>query len=186
MRYFIGFFATILLIILLIVLLVHGGGKPKQQPTTKALDSYAATNSEVSLTIDGPINAVSLHEQVRITIDRDNATYEHIRGYSGQAVEMQRFPNTQDAYENLLFALERVGFTQGDTVSGLKDERGYCATGARYVFELKDSDKTVERYWSSTCGTPKTYLGQTGETVDLFKAQIPGYSEITANVEVSG
>jgi hypothetical protein len=181
MRYFIGFFATILLIILLIILLVRGGGKPKVPSTVKTLDSYATTNSEVSLTIDGPINAASLHQQVRVTVDRNNATYEQFTGYDGQAVEMQKFPSTQNAYETFLLALQRVGFTRGDK-SVTQDERGFCPLGDRYVYMLKQDGRVIERYWAANCSGARSYLGEVSVTNNLFQAQIPNYNELVQDV----
>jgi hypothetical protein len=183
MRYFIGFFATVLLIILLIVLLVRGGNKPKTPTTVKTLDSYATTNSEVSLTTDGPVNANSLHQQIRITVDRDNATYEQFTGYDGQSVNMQQFPNSENAYESFLLALQQAGFTHGDkTVT--QEERGYCPQGDRFIYMLKQGDKVIERYWSTSCGTNKSYLGSTSLTNSLFKAQIPNYNQLSRGVRL--
>src|SRR3954469_853743 len=101
MRYFIGFFLTIFLIILVIILIFRGGGnKPQAPQTTKTLDSYASTSAEVRLTIDGPINAETLHQQVQITVNKNNATFEHIQGYNGNVVRTERFNNTENGYEN--------------------------------------------------------------------------------------
>ncbi len=57
MRYFLGFFATILLILLVIILLFRGGGNKPKVPTGKTLASYATTDAELRLTTDGPVNA---------------------------------------------------------------------------------------------------------------------------------
>jgi hypothetical protein len=183
MRYFIGFFATVLLIILLIVLLVRGGGKPKTPTTVKTLDSYATTNSEVSLTTDGPVNANSLHQQVRINVDRDNATYEQFTGYDGQAVKQQQFPNSENAYEAFLLALQQAGFTHGSKIV-TQEERGFCPQGDRFVYMLKQDDKVIERYWATSCGTTKSYLGSVSLTNELFKAQIPGYNQLTQDARL--
>jgi hypothetical protein len=184
MRYFIGFLVTILLIILVIFLLVRGGGKPKVTTTAKTLDSYATTNAEVRLTIDGPVNADQIHNQVRISVDRDNSTFEHIKGYQGNTVKMQRYPNNQAAYATFLLALAHVGFTKGNPDPALRDERGYCPTENRYIFELRQDERDIERYWATGCGNPKTYLGNVGLTLDLFRAQIPDYATLTQDAEL--
>lgn len=182
MRYFLGFFATILLIILLIVLLVRGGGKSKVPNTSKTLDSYASTSAEASLTIDAPVNANTQHQQVRITVNRDNATYEQFTGYDGQVVEMQQFPNTQSAFESFLLALEQAGFTHGDKAVA-QDERGYCPEGDRYIYSLKEDDRTIERFWATNCGGTKSYLGSVNLTNNLFEAQIPNYDKLSQDVD---
>lgn len=182
MRYIFGLLVTLGLIILLIVLLVGGGGKPKVPATSKTLDSYATTNAETRLTIDGPINAQSLHNQIRITVDRDNVTYEQVQGYNGNVTNMQRFDNTENAYANFLSALARAGFTKGNPDKALADERGYCSAGDRYIFELRQDEKNIERFWATSCGNPKTYAGNANVTVELFKAQVPGYPDLTQNI----
>jgi hypothetical protein len=184
MRYFIGFLVTIGLIIILIILLFHGGGKSKVPATAKSLTSYAATDAEVSMTIDGPVNAASEHEQVRVTVNRDNVTYQHIKGYDGQVVDTQIFANTENSYDVFLHALLHAGFTKGDSNKALQDERGYCATGDRYIFELNQDNDNLERYWASSCGSPKTYLGALNLTLTLFQAQVPGYQNLTSGIQL--
>ena len=177
MRYIIGFLAFIMLIIILVSLLFRGGGKPKVPTTTRALDSYAASGGEVDMTIDGPINAAANHEQIHISVDRDNAVFEYIKGYEGNVVKMQSYSNDQTAFEVFLLALARAGFTQGNNLPALKDERGYCPLGNRYVFELKQNGRSIERYWATACGKPRSYLGATDLTIQLFRAQIPDFDK---------
>ncbi len=181
-RYFIGFIATVGLIILLIFLIFHSSGKPKVPTTSKTLDSYAVTDAEVSLIVDGPINADQLHQQVNITVGRDSATFEHIQGYQGNVVSLQNYANNVDAYTNFLFALAHAGFTEGNTSSSLADERGYCPLGDRYIFELKQDNQELERFWATNCGSPKTYQGNLSLTISLFQAQIPDYAQLVQNI----
>lgn len=186
MRYFIGLIITLGLLVLLIVLILNGGsGKPGGKPSNKPLYEYASTDAQAILTIDGPINADSLHQQIRITVDNSNVTYEHIQGYQGNAVDTRLFANNQDAYNAFLHALMRVGFTYGDNSSKLKDESGYCPAGRRYIFELRQGDNTLERYWNTSCNQTKTYLGNTGLTLELFQAQVPGYTDLTRNINLT-
>lgn len=183
MRYFIGFFITIGLIILLIIMLITGGDKPKV-PAGKTLDSYAATSAEVSMTIDGPVNSALEHQQIRIGIDRDNVTYEELKGYDGNVTEMHSFPNTENAYNVFLSALAHAGFTKGNTSKDLANEKGYCPLGNRFIFELTHDGKQIERFWATSCGNPKTFLGNTNITIQLFKNQVPDYSELSQNVNL--
>jgi hypothetical protein len=181
MRYFIGFLITVGLIILLIILLFSGHGKPKVAVTSKTLDSYASTDAQVRLTIDGPVNAVSQHEQIRITVDRDDVTFENLNGYDGDVVNSQIFANTESSYDVFLHALAHGGFTKGDPNPAARDERGYCPTGERYIFELTQDGDSLERYWATSCGSPKTYLGNLTLTLVLFQAQVPGYDSLSSN-----
>ena len=180
-RYFLAFLATFGLILLLLVLLFHGGSKPKT-PTGRTLSSYASTDAVVRMTIDGPINADQNHQAVRVTVGRDDVTFEQIQGYQGNVVNEQTFSNNEPAYENFLLALAHAGYTQGNKSSALKDERGYCPLGDRYVFELTQEDQEIERYWATGCGSPKTYLGVLSLTIQLFENQVPGYTDLTQHV----
>lgn len=185
MRYFIGFLITIGLIIVLIVLLFSGGDNKQtsapEQP--KTLVSYADTDTEVRMTIDGPTNANQVHQQVVITVGRDNTDFELLQGYQGSVVNAQSFANNQESYANFLRALSVAGYNNGDTDKALADERGYCSLGSRFIFEIINNGKTVQRFWTTTCGKPKTYLGEAGLTIDLFEAQVPEYNELTEDFD---
>jgi hypothetical protein len=183
MRYFIGFIAAIGLIILLIVLLLTGGGDNKQAPKTpKALDEYGSTSALVRMTIDGPINADSEHKQLRITVGKDDVVYEQVNGYNGDVVNTKVYTNTQDSYTDFLHALGHAGFTRGSDEKALADERGFCPLGRRNIFELIQDNKTLERYWSTSCGSPKSYRGNNSLTIQLFQDQVPDYNKLSQNL----
>jgi hypothetical protein len=184
MRYFIGFMITIGLFILLIFLLFSGGGKPKVPTTSKTLESYASTAAEVSMVVDAPINANSQHQQIHITADRNNVTYEEVAGYDGRVVRQERFANTENAYAVFLRSLANAGFTKGDIKKELSDERGYCPLGTRYIFELRDGSRSIQRFWWTSCGKPKTYLGNPSLTIQLFEDQVPNYPDLSQDVKL--
>lgn len=186
-RYFVGLFLTIGLIILLIVLLVGGGNdagsgnnaKPKVPITKKELISYANTGTEARLTMDGPINSPQEHKQAKITVSRTNTAYEQITGYNGQVTKKYTFSNTENSFSAFLHALAAVGFTKGDTSPEKQDEEGYCPRGKRYVLELNNGSKNIQRFWATSCGGDlKTYHGKLESTLDLFRAQVPGYNKL--------
>lgn len=182
MRYFIGFLVTVGLLILLIIILVGGGGKKAEVPkTNKSFYDYSNTNAEVKLTASGPINYDGDHQQVQIIVSQNTVVYNQIRGYDGQVTKGQSFPNNEAAFSNFLHALYRVGFTTVDTNPDLKDERGYCPQGNRYVFELVQEGHSIERAWVTSCGGTKTYLGQPSTTLQLFQAQVPNYQELAGS-----
>ena len=187
LRYIIGFFITIGLIIFLIVLLVSGGkgSKPTVPSANKQLYSYYNTDAKARLTIDGLVNYQGVHQQVQITVSRTDVSYDQLQGYDGQVVKHQSSPNTQNAFAVFLHALGHTGFTKGDTSADLKDERGYCPLGQRYVFELVDGSKSVERFWATSCSsTPKTYQGQIDNTIQVFKNQVQNYDDLTQDLNL--
>lgn len=184
MRYFFGFLITIGLLILVIVLIIRAGpnGSQVAPKSTKELASYSNTDSEVVLTNSGPINAVSLHREIRITVDADKVTYEVISGYSGNVTKKSSFSNTEDSYENFLRALGHAGFMLGKDDPALENEQGYCPLNHRYVYELNNEGEQIERFWSTDCGNPKTFEGNSTLVQTLFQAQVPEYDQISANV----
>jgi hypothetical protein len=184
MRYLLGFFITIGLIILLVVLLVGGGGGSKVPKTSKPLYDYATSGAQAIMTIDGQINANSQHAKIRITVDHDNVTYEKIDGYDDNVTDMHTYSNTVEAYDAFLHALQHAGFTQGDTDKKLADYQGFCPLGQRYIFELKQDDRSLERFWATNCGGTKTYKGKLGTTIELFQLQVPGYDKLTNDVHL--
>jgi hypothetical protein len=191
-RYLIGIFLTIGLIILLIILLVGGnddGGKGSNKAkvplTSKELISYANTDSEVRLFVDGPINSVQEHQQAQITVSKENTKYEQRRGYNGQVEKMYNFANTETSYSEFLHALAYLGYTKGETKSELRDENGYCPKGSRYVFEIFNNGKSISRLWATSCGKKlATYQGSVDSTLALFYAQVPDYRKLNKDFDL--
>jgi hypothetical protein len=163
-------------------LLFRGGRRQDVPSTDKPLSSYSSTEAEVRLTISGQINAEENHREIQIIVDRDNARYIQYKGYNGEVMEEHQYPNTQAAYYNFLSALARAGFTDGDKSKALANETGRCPLGQRYVMEMKDGSKQLERFWATNCSGPKTYHGNLSLTLTLFQLQIPDYNELRSNV----
>jgi len=184
MRYLVGFFITIGLIILLIILLVGGGGDSKVPSTSKSLTSYVSSGVDAMLTIDGPVNANSEHDKVRITVNRDNVTYEKIKGYDNGVTELHTYDNTSESFDAFLHSLQHAGFTLGDKSKELADEKGFCPLGTRYIFELKQGEQTLQRYWTTSCGKPKSFKGNLGVNLQLFQNQVPNYNELVNDLEL--
>lgn len=182
MKYLLGFFVTILLIIMLIVLLVGGGSTKTAVPNTShSLASYSNDQTAVvRVTVDGPITAPQNHHATRITVSRDSATFEQLVGYNGQITSTQTYPNTQTSYLSFLRGIELAGFTKGDIATNLKNDRGFCALGSRYIFEFEASGKQLERFWSTSCGGTKSFKGNTTINLALFRKQIPDYDKLTS------
>lgn len=183
MRYFIGFLVTIGLIVLLIVLLFHGGNSGKVPQTKVPLISYATTDTVVRETIDETINAPEKHRTIQITVGKDNTTLNIIKGYDGDSQKNLSYPMSESAYGVFLKSLQHAGFTEGNDQSTLKDERGYCPLGKRYIFEVVQGGDSIERYWSTSCAgnAPSTFKGKTSLILSLFQNQVPDYDKQVNN-----
>jgi len=183
MRYFFGFLAAVGLIVVVFILILKGfggHGTPKNQ--INLLD-YANTQTEVQMTVDGPINASQDHRGYQITVGRDTASIQTTTGYQGSVIQAQTYANNATAYANFLRALQLLNFTKGNPDPAKADERGACPSGRRYVFEIVTADQDSERYWSTSCGGG-TFQGNTALVRQLFNKQIPDYERIVSKIQL--
>ena len=183
LRYFIGLMATVILLIILIILLVSGFGSHPIRNKPAPLYTYADSTAVAQVTIAGPITAQSTHNQVTIAVGTDQVVFEAFQGYDGQVINMQSFPNSANSYDAFLRALSTLGFTTGSNNSKNSNSQGYCPFGSRYDFQLNEYGNDIYHFWSTSCGI-KTYGGDTSGTINLFQAQVPNYSQLTANLSL--
>lgn len=183
MRYFTAFLVALGLIVLVFVIIIKAltGGKPKQQID---LNSYATTDAVVRMTIDGPVNADSIHHQIQVSVDNSQTEIQIMNGYQGTVKTDKTYDSNQPAFEEFLHALNLAGYTRGNPDPKVSDERGYCPQGSRYVFELLQGGDTIQRYWSTACGGQGTYKGNTTLTRALFQAQIPDFDKLTGSIQL--
>lgn len=182
MRYFLGFLAAVGLVVLVFVLVLRGFSGGKDSVEVKLTD-YTATDTVMQMTVDGKVVADQEHQMVRITVGRAENKIELINGYQNQVVDTKTFPNNEEAYGTFLRALDLLGYTKGDINPKKGDERGVCATGQRFIFEIKTGSANVQRFWKTTCGSG-TFKGNSSEVRNLFRAQIPEYSKITSKLDL--
>lgn len=176
MKYFFGFLVTIVIIILAFVLVIRGFSRPKTTPKNQtALASYASSETQVQLVVDGRIIAEQDHDAYRITVGRSEVRIETMRGYAGDVVASKTYTNTQEGYANFLRALDIAGFSKGlqNPTAEQRDERGVCANGRRYIFEIVTGSNELQRYWSTSCSGQGTFKGNTAAVKQLFDRQVP-------------
>jgi hypothetical protein len=119
-----------------------------------------------------------------VTVGRDANTIEVIQGYEGQVIKAKTYPNNSEAYANFLRALQLLGYTRGVDDPKLSDERGYCPSGNRYVYEIISGAADVQRYWIGTCGVG-TFKGNSQSIRSLFRKQIPDYGTFVGNLNIA-
>jgi hypothetical protein len=136
------------------------------------------------MTIVGPIVAPQNHNEVQISVNQSNTTFELMQGYDGNVVSSKSYNNTEASYDAFLHALQVADFTKGSNAADLRDDGGYCSTGDRYIFELIQNGSDLERYWVTNCSAPKTYGGNANLTISLFEAQVPDYSTLSENANL--
>lgn len=173
----------VLALIVLVLVLVLKGFKGSQPTYATPLTDYSTTNSQVSLTVDGPVVAEQNHSSYRITVDRNNVTIETIQGYENRVVDTKTYSNNQASFYSFLRALDIAGFTSGKEAKtdSANDERGVCASGDRYVFELINDGSDLQRYWASSCGSG-TFKGNSAKVRQLFSLQVPDFDQLTTGL----
>lgn len=181
-RYIVGAIISLGLIILLIVLLL-GGSNNSRKVNNIYLPSYSSNPySEVVFTQTGPIISNQTHNYLTISVNSSEVQFNLYRGYQNNIVASKIYNNNQTAYNAFLFALYYAGFTIGNNNPKLRNNTGYCSVGDVYTFELINSGRVLEKYWSTNCSSaPSTYGGQLSTSISLFKGQVPNYSQLTTS-----
>lgn len=185
-RYVVAFLLAVGLIIVVIILIIHGltSGPSTTPNVPKNLTDYVGTATSVQLTIDSPVASSTQHKDIIINVGNYQATLTVTQGYEGQVLRSQSYPMSSSSYAVFLRALNYNGFTQGNNDPSLKDERGRCALGSRYIYEILDSNgDDVQRYWYTSCGNG-TFNGSASTVRQLFQSQIPDYATLTRDVRL--
>jgi hypothetical protein len=175
------------LIWLFVALMVRAfsGGNNTDVVEPTALITYANTNTEAIMAIDGPIVQNQEHEAVRIIVGRAQSQIQIIKGYDGQVVDQRTFPNTENSFEEFLAALDNLGFSQALVDSPEPVEQGVCPLGSRIVYTLEDGSDLIGRGWTASCAFG-TFSETRGSIKKLFIQQIPreDFEEITKGLKV--
>lgn len=184
-------FLTIAVGLVLLLVLIFGiGGDNSQKKDDKpesstpaVLSDYITPTSKMVLTTGGRINGDDIYREIRITIDSNSRELQVIQGYQNNVIQTNTFVNNMNAYDTFVRALERTGYGEVRKTSDT-DERGVCATGQRYTFEVFDNSKNVSRTWAGTC-TKGTSQARAPQVLQLFRAQITDYGKLTNNIDLS-
>lgn len=176
MRYFFGFLAAVALVVVAFILIVRGFGGDDRKVQTELMD-YARTDTVMRMIVEGEVNADQDHRSVKVTVGRGTNKIDLIQGYEGHVLEAKSYPSNEDAYTTFLRALQFQGYTKGDTDPERQDPRGVCPAGRTFIFEIVTGSATVQRLWTTSCGGG-TFKGNTALIRELFREQIPDYSDI--------
>jgi hypothetical protein len=182
-------FAVVLLLLIIGTFAIFGGhSSPKHTtgPQVQSLPSYANTNAEVIMTINGIVNGDDAHQAIKITVSQDQRDLDIIQGYSGYVTSHQQFYNTENAYSVFLNAINGYGFLLPLKNSKYPaNDSGQCPDGYLYNFELEQNGTDLSNLWASTCGTSVGTLGgNSPELQNLFENQITNYDTLTENVNL--
>jgi hypothetical protein len=183
-RYIFGLLLAVGLIVVVIILIVRGFSSGPQGPKALDLNSYASSDASVQFTIDSPVTASADHRDIIITVNNTTTTIRVTKGYEGETVRTNTYPMNVSAFAVFLHALTLNGFTKGDSSPELADERGQCALGDRFMYQVIDGNgKNLERYWHTSCDSG-TFKGNALTIRRLFVAQVPDYDDQTTDVSL--
>ena len=174
----------VLLAILFIVIFTRGSSAP---PThlPRPMASYSTDpTAQVAMLIDGPVNAISEHNQVQVVVTNSNTTINIFQGYNDQVIRSSVYPMDEAAFHVFLRSLESAAFNSGSNDPSLSQASGYCPTGDRYIFSFNVDGRQLERYWTTSCGGTHTYNGNLNLTVTLFEAQVPDYVNLISGINI--
>ena len=175
----------LLIAALIVILFLLIGHTTPTKPQPGVASYYNNSTAQAALLIDGPVNAVSQHNQVQILVSDSVTTFNVLSGYNGQVASSRHYVMTPAAFHVFLRSLEGAGFMDGSRNSALSQASGYCPLGDRYIFSFSNDGSLMERYWSTSCSsTPHTYNGNLALTLQLFQNQVPNYDNIVSNLNI--
>ncbi len=170
-------------VLVIALLLVFRSGSSK--PPTTPMASYANNpTAQVSMLIDGPVNAPSLHNQVQVVINNTSTTFNVFQGYDSELKANRTFPMSEAAFHVFLRSLEYANYNSGSNNPALSQASGYCPTGDRYIFSFSVNGVQKQRYWATSCGGTQTYGGNLNLTIQLFQAQVPNYGSLIGGLNI--
>lgn len=189
MKYVLSIFGVLVLLVLVILLIFRSGPEPASESVQNgekvvSLGEYEQKAAVASLTTRGKIVADENRRAIRISVTRNERVLEILEGYEENVLSRHTFPNNDDAYKIFLSALDTAGFSR-EQETDIKDERGICPLGRRYVYRLQDGPEQVLRSWSTSCSTKQGSFGGNARTIrSLFERQIPEYRQLTRSVKL--
>lgn len=164
------------------------GTKPSTSTSTVKktdLATYNKDSSFVRVTVKGPIVANEKFQSYQIEVGQNYRDFKIFTGYNNQVVVEERLSNDKVAYDNFLKSLKQYSYTS-KTDEYSADETGQCATGKRYIYELFDNSKTLQRTWDVSCNNSVgTFTGSGISVRSLFKKQIPNFTKLATDSKLT-
>lgn len=142
--------------------------------------------SHVLMSVRGPIVAEENFRSYQIDIGPTSRNLTTYAGYTGQRIDSQQLGNNTTAYEEFVYALNRLNFMKADA---LKDEendtRGICPNGRLYEFVVMRGDRSVKQLWTTSCSNARgSYRASLDRTRALFLQQLPDSARLTRAIDL--
>lgn len=160
---------------------ITGGSRSNNQLSVDEQNRRLVTNvhsgRSVRMTVYGPVVANEDRESYEITVTTTTRRFAAYKGYTQSQVASSDYDNTYEGYQQFVYALSRVGFDKERSLSDTEnDDRGACATGRKYVYELFENGDQIKRVWTTTCsGSRGSFAGANDAVKALFVKQVPDF-----------
>ncbi len=170
--------------------LFFSGSSPAPTPAVnsakEALINIASDHS-VRMTVRGPIVANENFHSYTITASPDTRNMTTYVGYIGQQVDNSQLVNNPPAYEQFVYALNRLNLMEGTVPDGdANDTRGICATGMLFEFEVLQGSNSLRKLWTTSCRSAIGSLtANRAQVTKLFQTQIPDFGKLVGKVNLS-
>jgi hypothetical protein len=177
-RYIVWVVSALIGLLVLFVIYRIGQAQSHSAPAPLSLSDYVQTDAQVIFTVEGPVTANERYYSRTITVSADDRSIEADGTYSTTPLVIQNYLNTQPAFADFMYALQRAGFTKSRKVQN-SNELGACATGQRFTYELMSDQNIIMKTWTSSCENTSGTFGGNAEAVNnLFEQQVLNYSQV--------
>ena len=192
LRILLALFVLFTIIFFVIRLATSGGDDESNETEVVAVEDQRLvlgeqnnSGSVVEFTMRGKTVAAENHRQIRFTISQSQRRVEIISGYDGKVIDTMRLPNTANAYQEFLYAIEEEGFMTEKSEPTITDRNGVCGKGKQYHYKVKVNGQTRSDLWSASCSRKQgTFGGDRTDIRRLFERQFPEYSDFTRGVKL--
>lgn len=149
-----------------------------QADITRSKVTTINSGRSARMTVYGPIVANEERESYEVTVTTTSRRFAAYQGYNQTQIAASDYDNTYEGYQQFVYALARADFDHDKKVDELaKDDRGACATGRLYVYELFENGDLVRRTWTTSCAKNKgDFAGINRQTAHLFNKQVPDFN----------
>ena len=158
-----------------------------QQDTSVADLLKVEAGRSVKMTVRGPIVANEDARSYTVEVSPTGRSLKTFKGYSSEIIQQVNYENSNVAYEEFVYALNKANMMKGTSLEGDADDlRGVCATGHTYDFAIIKDGQVVKHLWTSTCkGSPGSLNANAKQLQNLFISQIPDNKKIVNDLGIS-
>jgi hypothetical protein len=167
---------------------LFGGSSSTEQTVDESQSALIDTSgaAHVRMSVRGPITAQENFRSYQVDISPTSRNLTTFSGYQGQRLDGQQLGNNTTAYEEFVYALNRLNVMKPDALKGEdNDTRGVCANGRLYEFVVMRGDRVVKQLWTSSCGNARgSFRANLDQTRALFLRQLPDSERLTNRVDL--